>query len=259
MTNALLNTVVEAAHTAGSLIDRRPTTRPQGMDALRAALRTNDDAVTDVLRPALTAALPGSGWNTDEHGEGPMPGGDWWVIDPMGGNLNAVHGMPDWNIGISLVRDGQPVLAVVHAPVAGETFTAIAGAGAWLNGVPVSAATTTDLSAALTGTGQARPSRDPAHARRVGDAVAAMMERALYVRVSVPVSHQLTQVAAGRMDVHWQFDNLRSHIAPVLIARESGATVTDLDGKPWDITSSGYVAAAPGVHAAALDALRTVR
>lgn len=114
----------------------------------------------------------------------------------------------------------------------------------------------TDLSLALAGTGQAKPGHDPAHAQRVGAAIAAMMQHALYVRASVPVSQQLTHVAAGRMDLHWQLDNLRSHIAPVLIVQEAGGTVTDLDGKPWQLASAGYLAAAPGLHAAALDILR---
>ncbi|MBB2943431.1 myo-inositol-1(or 4)-monophosphatase [Actinoplanes lutulentus] len=258
MTDDLLETVTTAVHEAAKRlpsIDVKPATA----EALMAALRANDDAVTDVLRPALTAALPGSGWNTDEHGSGPMSDGDWWVVDPVGGNLNAVYGMPDWNIGVSLVREGRPALAVVHAPVPGETFTAVAGHGAHANHVPMKVSGKSDLAVALAGTGQAKPDRDPAHAARVGEAVAAMMRHALYVRVSVPVSHQLTQVAAGRMDLHWQFDNLRSHIAPVLIAREAGATVTDLDGKPWEITSDGYLAAAPGLHAEALDILRSGR
>jgi myo-inositol-1(or 4)-monophosphatase len=226
---------------------------------LRAALRANDEAVTEVLRPILTAALPGSGWNTDEHGSGRMPGGDWWVVDPVGGNLNALYGMADWNIGVSLVRDGRPVLAVVHTPPAGETFTAVAGGGTRLNGVPVQVSGKTDLSLALAGTGQAKPDHDPAHAQRVGAAIAAMMQHALYVRASVRVSQQLTHVAAGRMDLHWQFDNLRSHIAPVLIVQEAGGTVTDLDGKPWQLASAGYLAAAPGLHAAALDVLRPLQ
>jgi myo-inositol-1(or 4)-monophosphatase len=258
MTDDLLDVTTAAVHDAAKRLPA-VNTKPVTSEALRAALRANDEAVTDVLRPALTAALPGSGWNTDEHGSGPMPGGDWWVVDPVGGNLNAVSGMADWNIGVSLVRDGRPVLAVVFAPVAGETFTAVAGQGAHTNGVPLRVSGKSDLATALTGTGQAKPDRDPDHASRAGAAVAAMMRHALYVRVSVPVSHQLTQVAAGRMDLHWQFDNLRSHIAPVLIAREAGATVTDLDGKPWQITSDGYLAAAPGLHAAALDILRSAR
>ena len=251
----MLATVIKAVHEAGQRL-RSLDTRPSTTEALMAALRANDDAVTAVLRPALTAALPGSGWNTDEHGSGRMPDGDWWVVDPVGGNLHAIYGLADWNIGVSLVRDGRPVLAVLHSPATGETFTAEAEGGARLNAVPISVSKKTDLAVALTGTGQARPDADPEHARRVGASIAAMMQHALYVRSAVPVSHQLAQVAAGRMDVHWQFDNLRSHIAPVLIAREAGATVTDLAGEPWQLTSAGYLAAAPGLHAAALDILR---
>ena len=72
----------------------------------------------------------------------------------------------------------------------------------------------------------------------------------------MPVGHELSQVAAGRLDVHWQFENVRSHIGPLLLVREAGGLVTDFDGKPWELTSTGYVAAAPGVHAAALDVLQ---
>jgi myo-inositol-1(or 4)-monophosphatase len=250
--------VVSAVHAAATHVTRpaqTPTTGPE----LFAALRANDEAVSAILEPALLAALPGSRWTSDEHGSGPMPDGDWWVVDPVGGNMNAVQGMPDWNIGVSLVRDGRPVLAVWHAPEPDETFTAIDGAGAYRNGVRLNASAKTDLTLALTGTGQAKPTRDPALAQRSGRAVAAMLENALYVRSSVPVGQQLTHVAAGRMDVHWQFDNLRSHIGPVLIAREAGATVTDFDGEPWRLTGDGYLAAAPGLHRAALDVLEKAR
>ncbi|GIM91777.1 inositol monophosphatase family protein [Paractinoplanes toevensis] len=246
---------VRAAASRVTRPERTPTTSAE----LFAALRANDEAVTEVLRPALLGALPGARWTSDEHGSGPMPDGDWWVVDPVGGNMNAVQGMPDWNVGVSLVRAGRPVLAVLHAPVAGETFTATAGGGAFLDDVPLRVSAKTDLSLALTGTGQARPTRDAAGAERAGTAIAAMMRHALYVRASVPVGHQLAQVAAGRMELHWQFDNLRSHIAPVLLVQEAGGTVTDLDGKPWQLTSDGYLASAPGVHAAALDVLRPLR
>lgn len=253
----LLSIVTTAVRAASERVGR-PERAPVDAAELMAALRTNDDAVAATLRPALLDALPGSRWTADEHGSGPMPAGDWWVVDPVGGNMNAVQGMPDWNIGVSLVRDGVPVLAALYAPVPGEMFTAIAGAGAYLNDAPLRVSAKTDLALALAGTGQARPERGEANARRVGTAVTAMMRHALYVRNSVPVGHQLTQVAAGRMDLHWQFDNLRSHIAPVLIVREAGATVTDLDGKPWEITSAGYLASAPALHAAALAVLAPV-
>ncbi len=237
----------------------RPDHRFTTEDELFASLAANDGAVTDSLRPALLEALPGSQWTSEEHDEGPMPAGDWWVVDPVGGNLNALQGMPDWNIGVSLVRDDRAVLAALFAPAVEEMFTAIAGAGAWLNGAALAVSAKTDLRLALTGTGQARPLSDPADLDLRSGAIGAMMTQALAVQQSIPVGQHLPHVAAGRTDVHWQFENLRSHIAPVLIAREAGATVTDLDGTDWTIESEGYVAAAPGVHAAALDVLRSVR
>ncbi|WP_248704755.1 inositol monophosphatase family protein [Curtobacterium sp. MWU13-2055] len=254
----LLHTLTTAMAAAAAGITR-PERRFNTPTELTAALAANDDAVTASLRPALLAALPGSQWTADEHGEGPMPAGDWWVVDPVGGNLNAIQGTPDWNIGVSLVREGRVVLAALHSPAVSETFTAIAGAGAFLNGARLSVSSKTDLALALTGTGQARPSSDPAHADLRGRAIAAMMRSALAARQSIPVGQHLTQVAAGRADVHWQFENLRSHIAPVLIAIEAGAVVSDLNGDPWSITSEGYVAAAPGVHAAALAILGALR
>src|SRR2546423_5704365 len=171
----LLEATTTAVRKAGKQL-RSIGSRPSNPEALKAPLRANDDAVTEVLRPVLTAALPRSGWDTDEHGSGQMPDGDWWVVDPLGGNLHALYGPADLNIGARLVRDGQPVLAVLHTPLAGETFTAVAGAGTLLNGVPVHVSEKTDLSLALAGTGQAKPNRDPANARRGGAALPALIE-----------------------------------------------------------------------------------
>ncbi|GAA3621305.1 inositol monophosphatase [Kineosporia mesophila] len=261
MSSELLTAVSEAVRAAGiRLLEQYSTeSRPSTGEELMAAIRSNEDIVTAQLRPALLAALPGSQWDQDEHGTGPMPEGDRWVVDPVGGNVNTVHGMIDWNVGVSLVRDGRPELAVLYAPLADELFTAVSGGGARLNGKPVQVSAKSDLAVALVGTGQAKPSREPAQARRVGTAITAMLQAALYVRMSVPVTHQLAQVAAGRMDLHWQFDNVRSHIAPVLIVREAGAVVTHLDGSPWRIEGGAYLAAAPGLHAAALDVLGEVK
>jgi myo-inositol-1(or 4)-monophosphatase len=261
MTNELLSTTTALVREAGARLLRlsSPDNRVATEDDLFAGLRRNDDAVADLLRPGLLAALPGSGWEEDEHATGPMTAGDQWVVDPVGGNLNLVHGMTDWNIGVALVRDGRPDFTVLYSPVSDEMFTATDGGGAFLNGRRLAASAKTDLAVALTGTGQARPGGSASVAQRVGASITAMLQNALYVRSSVPVGHQLAQVAAGRMDVHWQFENVRSHIGPVLLVREAGGTVTDFDGKPWELTSAGYVAAAPGVHAAALEVLRSTR
>lgn len=254
MSQELLAATVAAVHRAGvRMLERYSTgTRQPGLTELLADVRANDEAVVDVLRPTLADVLPSADWLNDEHGWGPLVTGEWWLIDPVGGNINAVHGMTDWNIGVSLVRDGRPVLAVVYFPLVDEMFTAIEGGGAFLNGVRLQVSDKRSLDGVLAGTGQAKPGQDAEIADRIGASFAAMMKAAIYVRVSVPVTHQLAQVAAGRMDVHWQFDHVRSHVAGVLLIQEAGGVVTDLDGRPWELTSRSYLAAAPGVHAAAL-------
>ncbi|MGW0759700.1 inositol monophosphatase family protein [Streptomyces sp. NPDC002814] len=254
--NLLAATVAAVRHAGARMMTRYSTeSRQSGLPELLANLQANDAAVVDTLRPALTEALPSAGWLNDEHGSGPMAAGEWWLIDPVGGNVNAVHGMPDWNIGVSLVRDGRPVLAVVYSPVLDEMFTATEGGGAFLNGVRLHVSAKTSLDGALVGTGQAKPGHDPDLAKRMGAALTAMLNSALCVQVSVPVTGQLAQVAAGRMDLHWQFDNVRSHAAGVLLVQEAGGLVTDIDGKPWELATKSYLAAAPGVHAAALGVL----
>jgi myo-inositol-1(or 4)-monophosphatase len=257
MSQDLLAATTAVVRDAGARLLERysPGSRPPGLTELLARLHENDTAAADVLRPALAGIRPEARWLDDEHGSGPLPPGEWWLIDPVGGNVNAVHGMPDWNVGVSLVRDGRPVLSVLVFPVLGEVFTAREGGGAELNGERLRVSAKTSLDGALAGTGQAQPGHDAELLARTANSFAAMSEAALYVRISVPVSHQLAQVAAGRMDLHWQFDNVRSHAAGVLLVQEAGGLVTDLDGGPWNLASRGYLAAAPGVHDAALKVL----
>ncbi|GAB3276304.1 inositol monophosphatase family protein [Kineosporia babensis] len=254
----LLAVITGAVRRAGGVMQERAKafTLPTTSEDLINVVKANDAAVTEILRPALMQALPDASWEADEHAKGPVPAGDLWVTDPVGGNVNAVHGIPEWNIGVTLVRDGRPLIAVVYIPLTDELFTAVAGEGARLNGTPLQVSAKTELSAALAGTGQALPSQEPAAAQRAGQSIAAMMRSALLVRAAVPVTQQLVQLAAGRLDLHWQFDNVRSHIGPLLIFRESGGRVTHLDGRDWEIAGEGYLAAAPGLHAAALNVLR---
>ncbi|GIJ46718.1 inositol phosphatase [Virgisporangium aliadipatigenens] len=250
---SLIDQVTAAVQRAGAQISAGDP--PENFDQLRTALDTNDTLVRNVLKPALLDLLPGSVWDDDEHGSGPVPAGDRWYVDPVGGNINPIHGMSDWNVGVSLVRDGRPELAVLHAPVLDEMYTASAGGGAFLNGHPIHASRKTDLAVARVSTGQAMPTDDPTYPDLIGNSVAAMLRNALTVGVSLPATYQVALVAAGRMDAHWQFHNVRAHIGPLLIAKEAGVLVTDLEGKPWEITSDGYLAAAPGLHDAALDVL----
>jgi myo-inositol-1(or 4)-monophosphatase len=164
--------------------------------------------------------------------------------------------MGEWAVTAALVRDNVPVLAVVHVPLTGDTYTALRGGGAFLDGERLRASAKTDLRAALVGTGQARPGETEEALRRMGASVTGMLLDALVVRVSVPATMQLIHVAAGRMDTFWQFSDVRSGLLPgALLVAEAGGTVTDTRGEPWSLASADFLASAPGVHARAVEVL----
>lgn len=258
---ALLPAVVAALRAAGSLLLERftPAARPGDYDELVAAIRANDAAALGRLRPALERARPGAGWVDDELETGELPPGEWWVTDPAEGNINHIHGMPEWGVTATLVRDNVPVLAAVYLPAVDRTYSAVRGRGAHLDGVRLRPSAKANLGAALVGTGQARPGEDAETYRRIGRSVTAMLERALVVRVSVPATLQLVEVAAGRTDAFWQYSQVRSGLlAGALLVQEAGGTVSDTRGRPWGLASADFLAAAPLLHGAAVDALASV-
>lgn len=257
----LLPAIVQAVQAAGThmlslfSIDARLGSQ----DEILAAVYTNDKESLGVMRPALEQARPGAGWVDDELGSGELPSGEWWVTDAVEGNINHIHGMTDWGISATLVRDHLAVLTVVYLPIAGNTYTAVRGSGAHLDGVQLHPSTKTDLKAALVGTGQAKPGEDRETYRRIGQSVTAMLNAALVVRVSVPATLQLIHVAAGRMDVFWQHSAVRSGLlAGALLVEAAGGTISDTHGQPWSLTSDDFLATAPGLHAATVTTLAAI-
>ncbi|NUL26319.1 inositol monophosphatase family protein, partial [Streptomyces lunaelactis] len=119
----LLSDVTAAVKTAGATLRDRHTSHTRGvtMDEVVGEIHANDEAVLDVLREPLLRARQGSQWAEDELAGGALPPGEWWVVDPAEGNINHVHGMDDWAVTATLVRDNQPVLTVVHLPLTGDT------------------------------------------------------------------------------------------------------------------------------------------
>ncbi|MFF8264884.1 inositol monophosphatase family protein [Streptomyces virginiae] len=254
----LLDQTVLAVRTAGSALRERfgevapYRTREELMDALAA----NDDTAIAILRPRLTRLRPDAGWVEDELDGGALPPGEWWVVDPAEGNVNHLHAMPEWAVTATLVRDNQPVLAVVHLPLTRETYTALAGAGAHLDGWPLRVSETSDLGLSIVATSQARPDEDEEVVRRVGRSITAMLRDALVVRTSVPATLHLANVAAGRAGAFWQFAGARADLFPgALLVLEAGGRISDAEGRPWTPQSSGFLAAAPGVHAEAVATL----
>lgn len=257
---ALLPAVVDAAHAAGERLAARysPDARPADRAALSAALRGNEDAAAGPLVAALLAALPGSRVVDEEQETAPLPAGELWAVDAVEGNVNHVHGGPEWCVTATLLRDGVPVLTAVHQPVGDVTHTAVRGAGAHRNGRPLRASAKTDLADAIVTTGQAEAGQSASYGR-IGASITAMLHRALLVRATVPSTFPLLLVAAGHADVFWQYQTVTSGVAAgVLLATEAGAVVSRVDGRPWAPGSPDVLVAAPALHAAAVDVLSSI-
>ena len=247
-----------AVRTAGAALrDRFGDVVPyRTFEELMRALAANDDTVLAILRPRLTALRPNARWVEEELAGGALPAGEWWVVDPAEGNVNHLHGLPEWAVTATLVRDNRPVLTVVHLPLTGETYTALAGAGAHLDGRPLHVSRTPELGLSIVATSQARPDEDEKVVRRVGASITEMLVDALVVRTSVPATLHLVNVAAGRIEVFWQFAGARADLLPgVLLVTEAGGRITDVEGRPWTPESESFLAAAPDVHADAVATL----
>jgi myo-inositol-1(or 4)-monophosphatase len=254
----LLPGVVTALETAGSILVARFADKPNLTDreSVVRAIYDNDEAALAAIRPALEALRPEAGWAEDELASGPLPAGEWWITDPVEGNINHIHGLPDWGVTATLVRDNIPALTAIHLPLTGDTYTAILGGGAFMNGNPITPSAKTALNSALAGTGQASPRETTETFATISRSVEAMLTAALVLRVSVPATLQLIQVAAGRTDVFWQHSAVRSGlVSGALLVAEAGGVVSSLNGQPWTLDSTDFLAAAPGVHAEALSVL----
>jgi myo-inositol-1(or 4)-monophosphatase len=248
----LLQEVIDVVHDAGTVLRDRfePRSRPADFNEIVADLSANDDAVLARLKPRLQALRPTAGWVDDELEGGALPAGEWWVTDPAEGNINHVHGRPQWAVTATLIRDDEPVVTVVHLPLTAETYTAVRGGGAYLDGARLHTSAKTLVNAALVGTGQARPGESAQSLRRLTLSVGAALGAALVTTVSVPATLQLIDVAAGRADAFWQYSDVRSGlVAGALLVSEAGGLVTDVAGEPWTTASGDFLAAAPGLHA----------
>jgi myo-inositol-1(or 4)-monophosphatase len=256
----LVPLIADAARSAGDRLKAAFTTaaRPLDRAELIRAVGDNERISLEVLRPALTLIRPTATWIGDDEETNVLPPGEWWAVDAVEGNVNHVHGQPDWCVSITLIRDNYPVVAVVHQPVGNRTYSAVRGLGATVNDSPLRASSKRDLAAAIATTGQAEAGQTGTY-RRLGNSIATMLGSALLVRVDVPSTFPLLLTASGQNDVFWQYEpNLSGVAAGVLIATEAGAIATSLTGEPWTPGQHDLLVASPKLHAAAQIVLSAV-
>jgi myo-inositol-1(or 4)-monophosphatase len=201
-----------------------------------------DRRAEDIVRTELAKARPGYGFLGEESGN--QPGSDkshTWIVDPLDGTTNFLHGIPHFAISIALEREGTIVAGLVYNPVHDEMFVAERGKGAFLNDRRIRVSARKRLAEAIFACGLPHLGRgDLAQFRRE---FAGIQEKVAGLRRFGSAALDLAWVAAGRLDAYWERNLGAWDIAAgSLIVREAGGFVTDCHGGE-EILASGDIAA----------------
>jgi myo-inositol-1(or 4)-monophosphatase len=259
--SALMNVMTAAALKAG-----RGLKRDFGeVENLQVSIKGPGDFVSiadkraeKVLFEELSHARPGYSFLMEEGGT--IEGTDKshrWIIDPLDGTTNFLHGLPIFGISIALEREGQIVAGLVYNPATDDVFVAERGAGAYLNNRRLRVAQRRDLADSLIATGIPHLEKAAEHPRFRAE-LAAVMAKAGNVRRLGAAALDLAYVAAGRYDAYWE-RGLKAWdmAAGIILVREAGGFVSDLDGGS-DMLSKGHlIAGNETVMRRTLDLLRT--
>lgn len=251
--------MVGAARRAGSGLMRRFHARERLVVELKGRadfVSEADRESEEMLRSILLGRYPDRGFLTEESAPTVGTTSTRFVVDPLDGTTNFLHGVPHFAVAVGLEHEGRIVAGVVHDPAKNETFVAERGRGAWLAGKRLRVAADRDLSRALVGTGIPHSNSRPRHARYLA-MLAAVMREAAGVRRFAAAALDLSYVAAGRFAVFFEMGLLPWDMAAgSLLVEEAGGTVTGLDGGA-DFLSSGEVLATNGrLHAPTLAMIR---
>jgi len=224
---------------------------------------TADLRAERILKTELLRARPGYALLFEEGGatEGTDPH-HRWIVDPLDGTTNFLHGIPHFAISIALERDGEIVAGIVYEPTRDEMFWAEKGIGAYLNDRRLRVSARRQLGEALIGTGF--PFRGHGDHPNYVATLARVMAATSGVRRLGAAALDLAYVAAGRYDGFWEFGLAPWDIAAgLLLVREAGGFVSDLAGGQTMMASGDVLAANGHLHLplAALikEALRTAQ
>ena len=207
-----------------------------------------DIAVDTFLKRELGALLPSAGWLSEETVDHPdrLERGLCWLVDPIDGTRDFVRGRTGWSVSVALVSEGRPLIGALSAPARGEYWAAMAGQGATRNGHKLAASRRAQLSG----------SRVPADslARVDADLVTVEKPNSIALRIAMVGANEADLLATIRWGYEWDI------AAATLIAREAGATVSDVFGQPIsfnkrDPRAFGLLVTAPAIHTAAVERL----
>jgi myo-inositol-1(or 4)-monophosphatase len=258
--SANVTVMIQAVHKAA-----RPLVRDFGeVENLQVSIKGPGDFVSaadrraeQILRQELGRARPGFGLLLEEAGA--VDGEDRehrWLVDPLDGTTNFLHGLPHFAVSVALERRGELVAGVIYDPIKDELFCAEKGAGAYLNDRRLRVSGRSELATCLIGTGIPVlnwPGRQQGFARqleRLSDEVAG-------IRRLGTASLDLAYVAAGRLDGFWEFGLKPWDIAAgIVLVREAGGLVGRLEGEGDPLARGTLVASNAAIHPRMMQLLR---
>lgn len=245
----MLNIAVRAARAAGDIIVRNM----DRLDRIKVVTKQNNDFVSNVdhmaeeaIISAIKHAYPDHGIMAEESGTQGETSEYQWIIDPLDGTTNYLHGFPQFSVSIALKHKGRIEVGVIYDPISQELFTAVRGNGATLNDKKIRVTSQKGLTNALLGTGF--PYYDQSYLDTYLETMKALMQKTAGIRRPGSAALDLAWLAAGRIDGFWEF-NLKAWdiAAGALIVREAGGIVSDFENKEGYLESGDIIAAAPKV------------
>ena len=240
----------EASHAAGEVLRRRfRQSTPLNIEA-----KGLHDFVTDVDREAEAAVLeyirgrfPDHGIMSEEDSPEVVREGLRWVIDPLDGTTNFIHGVLPFSVSVALEDDDGLVAGVIYDPFHDETFHAHRGGGARLNGEPIRCSPQGDTDQAVIATGF--PFRELDRLPAYMKSFEAVVRSTAGIRRAGSAAIDLAYTACGRYDGFWEVGLSRWDIAAgTLLVQEAGGCVSDIAGRDGMLDSGDIVAAGPRLH-----------
>lgn len=253
----LLNIAITAARLAGDIIIRHI----EQIDRIKITAKSSDEYFSEVdvkaeqaIISTIHKAYPDHGIIAEESGVQNEDAESVWIIDPLDGTTNYLHGFPSFSVSIAHKVKNRIEHAVVYDPLRHECFSASRGCGAQLNDRRIRVSKQTQLEAALLGTGF--PFRNTALAKRYLPTFEALIGKCAGVRRTGSAALDLAYVASGRLDGLWEFGLRPWDIsAGSLLIKEAGGLVSDLQGGEEYLKQGDIVAGTPKVFKALLQTL----
>jgi len=253
----MLSIAIKAARRAGGLITRAS----QDLGAIKVRSKSFNDYVSEVDHAAeqtiiatLKDAYPDHSILAEETGAQGNDAEYLWIVDPLDGTTNFLHGLPQYAVSIALLQHGQLSQAVVYDPNRNDLFTATKGGGAFHNDRRIRVSSRTKLQESLIGTGF--PFRNFDHLDAYLGMFRDMIQKTSGVRRPGSASLDLSYVAAGWYDGFWETGLSKWDIAAgALLVQEAGGLVGDLQGNQTWLESGNLVAGNPKIFGQILQIL----